>query len=182
MPLCLFGTGVYVHAKIVRAFVMAPLSLVVVVCVVVACVVALHVANDMKVPADFKILQVSTDGLVRDVLARKYPVVVEPPASLPNVLTQCQRAGFLRTVDRGVQVPAHNRMVVRTDVQVIHCPVDCSVTVKHPLIGTEMHIRLYNDHLLVMPRRWEFAADEAVAVVSVDGPLGALTNVMMALV
>lgn len=138
--------------------------------IVLGCIIVLHIVSTWKASHDFKILQVPCEGLVPDVLNRKYPVVVEPPMSPGEVAKRCQDAGFFKTMtmhhlDKSVI------KIVDHDHHVIHCDQDCLVSITHPTLDAEMSIKLYNDHCLVLPHRWGYIADENVRVIQVGGPV-----------
>ena len=125
-------------------------SVAIVTCVVLACALALHVAHAMRPCRELKILQVGTDGLVPDVLARRCPIVVEAPfcapgappsvaASLLCVARKVQQAGlFCGAPARVVELPpgayacASESVVLACGAQV---PAERACTIRLTLPG-----------------------------------------------
>lgn len=148
------------------------MSMWIVFCIVMlCCIVVLHVVNDLSVAQDFKILQVPVEGLVKDVLLRKYPVVIEPPGSFNDVVKRCQDGGFFKTVGPTKHVDKMSHVVVFHDNVVLHCTTDCIVVLTHPTLDAEMSVKLYNDHYLVLPRKWGYSSDEDLEVSEIESPI-----------
>ena len=162
-------------------------SLMLVMCVILLCVGAVHVMYAMKCAESVRILQVTQDGVSVELLSQRCPIVVEPVCTIEQVASTIKTAGILRDEPSKPGFMDTGWYVVKSEFVVLCAPTDCTLNIYHPSsrfvrVGAGngivpvaenrdhkfVSIKVYPENVVVLPCNWSFFCDDGFVMSHID--------------